>query len=290
MTGFARSDGLLSGARWAWELRSVNGKGLDIRLRLPPGHDGVEMRARELFAARLSRGNLQATLTVDADSTAQRIKINESVLDEVVRAMERIGGRLQVQPPTLDGILSIRGVVEVADAEPDEAARAAFDEAVLTGLDAALSGLIAMRAREGTALGNVLTLRIDETERLVREAEESPARAPETIRERLAEQIALLLDAAPALDPDRLHQEAVLLAAKADIREEIDRLNAHIAAARTLLADGGPVGRRLDFLAQEFNREVNTLCAKSNDRALTATGLAMKAVVDQLREQIQNLE
>ena len=290
MTGFARSDGLLSGARWAWELRSVNGKGLDIRLRLPPGHDGVEMRARELFAARLSRGNLQATLTVDADSTAQRIKINESVLDEVVRAMERIGGRLQVQPPTLDGILSIRGVVEVADAEPDEAARAAFDDAVLTGLDAALSGLIAMRAREGTALGNVLTLRIDEIERLVREAEESPARAPETIRERLAEQIALLLDAAPALDPDRLHQEAVLLAAKADIREEIDRLNAHIAAARTLLADGGPVGRRLDFLAQEFNREVNTLCAKSNDRALTATGLAMKAVVDQLREQIQNLE
>ena len=290
MTGFARSDGLLSGARWAWELRSVNGKGLDIRLRLPPGHDGVEPRARELFAARLSRGNLQATLTVDADSTAQRIKINESVLDEVVRAMERIGGRLQVQPPTLDGILSIRGVVEVADAEPDEAARAAFDDAVLTGLDAALSGLIAMRAREGTALGNVLTLRIDEIERLVREAEESPARAPETIRERLAEQIALLLDAAPALDPDRLHQEAVLLAAKADIREEIDRLNAHIAAARTLLADGGPVGRRLDFLAQEFNREVNTLCAKSNDRALTATGLAMKAVVDQLREQIQNLE
>ena len=290
MTGFARSDGLLSGARWAWELRSVNGKGLDIRLRLPPGHDGVEPRARELFAARLSRGNLQATLTVDADSTAQRIKINESVLDEVVRAMERIGGRLQVQPPTLDGILSIRGVVEVADAEPDEAARAAFDDAVLTGLDAALSGLIAMRAREGTALGNVLTLRIDEIERLVREAEESPARAPETIRERLAEQIALLLDAAPALDPDRLHQEAVLLAAKADIREEIDRLNAHIAAARTLLSEGGPVGRRLDFLAQEFNREVNTLCAKSNDRALTATGLAMKAVVDQLREQIQNLE
>ena len=290
MTGFARSDGSLSGARWAWELRSVNGKGLDIRLRLPPGHDGVEPRARELFAARLSRGNLQATLTVEADSTTQRIKINESVLDEVVRAMERIGGRLQVQPPTLDGILSIRGVVEVADAEPDEAARAAFDDAVLTGLDAALSGLIAMRAREGTALGNVLTLRIDEIERLVREAEESPARAPETIRERLAEQIALLLDAAPALDPDRLHQEAVLLAAKADIREEIDRLNAHIAAARTLLADGGPVGRRLDFLAQEFNREVNTLCAKSNDRALTATGLAMKAVVDQLREQIQNLE
>ena len=290
MTGFARCDGSQSGARWTWELRSVNGKGLDIRLRLPPGHDSVELRARERCAQRLSRGNLQATLTVDSDTALQRITINETVLDEVVRAMERIGGRLTVQPPTLDGILSIRGVIEVADAEPDEAARGALDEAILAGLDAALTGLIAMRAREGAALGNVLGVRIDEIERLVGEAEASPARSPEAIRERLAEQIALLLDAAPALDPDRLHQEAVLLAAKADIREEIDRLNAHIAAARTLLTEGGPVGRRLDFLAQEFNREVNTLCAKSNDRGLTAAGLAMKAVVDQLREQIQNLE
>jgi uncharacterized protein (TIGR00255 family) len=290
MTGFARSDGSASGVRWTWEVRSVNGKGLDIRLRLPPGHEGIELGARERCAAHLSRGNLQATLSLDADSTAQRIKINEAVLDEVVKTMERIGHRLNVQPPTLDGILSIRGVVDFADAEPDEAARAALDQAILAGLDTALADLVAMRMGEGTAIGNVLALRIDEIERLVRAAEASPARAPETIRERLAEQIALLLDAAPALDPDRLHQEAVLLAAKADIREEIDRLVAHIAAARTLLADGGPVGRRLDFLAQEFNREVNTLCAKSNDRGLTATGLEMKAVVDQLREQIQNLE
>jgi uncharacterized protein (TIGR00255 family) len=290
MTGFARADGSASGVRWTWEVRSVNGKGLDIRLRLPPGHEGIELGARERCAARLSRGNLQATLSVVADSTAQRIKINEDVLAEVVKAMERIGGRLNVQPPTLDGILSIRGVLDVAAAEPDEAARAALDQVTLAGLDTALADLVAMRMREGTAIGNVLVLRIDEIERLVRAADESPARAPETIRERLAEQIALLLDAAPALDPDRLHQEAVLLAAKADIREEIDRLVAHISAARALLADGGPVGRRLDFLAQEFNREVNTLCAKSNDRALTAIGLEMKALVDQLREQIQNLE
>jgi uncharacterized protein (TIGR00255 family) len=290
MTGFARSDGSAASARWTWEVRSVNGKGLDIRLRLPPGYERVEVGARERFAARLARGNVQATLSVDADSATHRIKINEDVLDEVVKAMERIGGRLNVQPPTLDGILSIRGVVDVADAEPDETARAALDAAILAGLETALGELVAMRAREGTAIGGVLSLRLDEIERLVRAAEDSPARTPETIRERLAEQIALLLDAAPALDPDRLHQEAVLLAAKADIREEIDRLVAHIAAARALLSDGGPVGRRLDFLAQEFNREVNTLCAKSNDRTLTATGLEMKAVVDQLREQIQNLE
>lgn len=290
MTGFARTDGSASGVRWTWEVRCVNGKGLDIRVRLPAGHESIELAARERCAARLSRGNLQATLSVDVDSAAQHIKINENVLDEVVKAMERIGGRLNVQPPTLDGILSIRGVVEAADAEPDAAARAVLDQAILASLDMALADLVAMRTREGMAIGNVLGLRIDEIERLVGAAEESPARSPETIRERLAEQIALLLDAAPALDPDRLHQEAVLLATKADIREEIDRLVAHVAAARTLLADGGPVGRRLDFLAQEFNREVNTLCAKSNDRSLTATGLEMKAVVDQLREQIQNLE
>jgi uncharacterized protein (TIGR00255 family) len=290
MTGFARSDGAASSVRWTWEMRSVNGKGLDVRLRLPPGYERIEVGARERCAARLARGNVQATLSVEAESTGHRIRINEDVLDEVVKAMERIGGRLNVQPPTLDGILSIRGVVDVADAEPDEAARAALDAAILAGLETAVAALVAMRMREGAAIGGVLGLRLDEIERLVSTAEESPARKPEIIRERLAEQIALLLDAAPALDPDRLHQEAVLLAAKADIREEIDRLVAHIAAARALLAEGGPVGRRLDFLAQEFNREVNTLCAKSNDRALTATGLEMKAVVDQLREQIQNLE
>jgi uncharacterized protein (TIGR00255 family) len=290
MTGFARADGSAANLRWTWEMRSVNGKGLDVRLRLPPGYERLEVGARERCAARLTRGNIQATLSVDTAAAGNRIKVNEDVLDEVVKAMERIAGRLNVQPPTLDGILSIRGVVEAADTEPDEAARAELDAAILAGLDTALADLVAMRNREGAAIGNVLALRLEEIERLVRAAEDSPARTPETIRERLSEQIALLLDAAPALDPDRLHQEAVLLAAKADIREEIDRLVAHVSAARALLVDGGPVGRRLDFLAQEFNREVNTLCAKSNDRTVTATGLEMKAVVDQLREQIQNLE
>jgi uncharacterized protein (TIGR00255 family) len=290
MTGFARADGAAGGRRWTWEMRALNGKGLDVRLRLPPGFERLELAARERVTKRLTRGNVQATLSVDFGSGGEGFRINEAVLTEVLKAMERIGSRLEVQPPTLDGILSIRGVVELADAEPDETDRAALDEGILAALETALADLTAMRAQEGAAIGTVLALRVDEIARLAAAAEASPARTPVAIRTRLAEQIATLLDAAPALDPDRLHQEAVLLATRADIREELDRLDAHVAAARTLLAEGGPVGRRLDFLAQEFNREVNTLCAKANDRALTAIGLEMKAVVDQLREQIQNLE
>ena len=253
--------------RWTWELRSVNGKGLDVRLRVPPGFERLEPAIRERVAARLSRGNVQAMLSVERRVAGQRVTINEAVLAQVIEAMARIGERIAVQPPTLDGILSIRGVVNLEDADADEEARSAIDAEILAGLDAALAELTQSRQREGGAIGVLLAARLDEIAGLTRRAEASPARQPETIRARLAEQIAALLDAAPALDPDRLHQEAVLLATKADIREEIDRLDAHVAAARDLLAKGGAVGRRLDFLAQEFNREVNTLCAKSNDRA-----------------------
>jgi uncharacterized protein (TIGR00255 family) len=290
MTGFARRDGGGEGYRWTWELRSVNGKGLDIRLRLPAGFEYIEMAARARLSAGLGRGNVQAALATHQQPGTGRIRINEEVLAEVTAAMEKIAGRLQVQPPTLDGILSVRGVMEAADVEPDEEASERLGDLILADLANALADLVAARGREGGAIATVLRARLDDIERLVRSAEASPARTPDAIRTRLAEQIAALLDAAPALDPDRLYQEAVLLANKADIREEIDRLDAHIAAARELLAQNGPVGRRLDFLAQEFNREVNTLCAKSNDRALTAIGLELKSLVDQLREQIQNLE
>ena len=290
MTGFARRDGGGEGYRWTWELRSVNGKGLDIRLRLPPGLESIELAARERLSDGLARGNVQATLTAHQQPGAGRIRINEEVLAEVTAAMEKIAGRLQVQPPTLDGILSIRGVMEAADIEPDEEARERLADLILADLASALADLVVARRREGDAIAAVLRVRLNDIERLVRLAEASPARTPDAIRTRLAEQIAALLDAAPTLDPDRLHQEAVLLANKADIREEIDRLDAHVVATRDLIAEIGPVGRRLDFLAQEFNREVNTLCAKSNDRALTAIGLELKSLVDQLREQIQNLE
>jgi uncharacterized protein (TIGR00255 family) len=290
MTGFARADGAGAINRWTWEVRSVNGKGLDIRLRLPAGFDHIEVPARERIGGLLARGNVQAALTTQAQPGATRITINDDVLADVMAAMERISGRMSVQPPTLDGILSVRGVVETVEAEQDEAVRAELAAAILSDLDAALVALVADREREGGTIAATLRGRLDEVELLVRQVEASPARTPEAIRTRLAEQIATLLDAAPALDPDRLHQEAVLLATRADVREEIDRLDAHVAAARGLLDEGGPVGRRLDFLAQEFNREVNTLCSKSNDRAVTAIGLRLKAVVDQFREQIQNVE
>lgn len=290
MTGFARADGSAEGYRWIWEIRTVNGKGLDMRVRLSPGFERLDGPARERCAGRLARGNVQATLTVAGEAATGRIRINEEVLNEVLAVMKEIAGRIDAGPPTLDGILAIRGVVEAAEGDSDETTLARLDAKILASLDRALDDLVAARAREGEAIGATLEARLEEIGRLVRAAEASPARAPEVIRARLAEQVAALLDATPGLDPDRLHQEAVLLATKADIREEIDRLDAHVAAAAELLSQGGPIGRRLDFLAQEFNRETNTLCAKSNDRAVTAIGLELKAVVDQLREQIQNLE
>jgi uncharacterized protein (TIGR00255 family) len=290
MTGFARTDGAAGGYRWTWELRSVNGKGLDVRLRLPPGFEQLEPAAREKIGAALTRGNIQAALTLQNDAGAARVKVNETVLAEVVAAMRAVSRYVEAQPPTLDGILSIRGVLETVEGVDNEEARTALAANIITDLEAALTDLTGDRVREGRAIAVVLAGRLTEIERLAEAAEAAPARTPEAIRARLAEQIALLTGASPALDPERLHQEAVLLATRADIREELDRLAAHVAAARALLAEDGAVGRRLDFLAQEFNREVNTLCSKSNDVALTAIGLDLKAVVDQFREQIQNLE
>ncbi len=290
MTGFARADGSGGAYRWTWELRSVNGKGLDVRLRLPPGFEPLEAPARERLGAGLIRGNVQASLAMQSQAGVGRIRVNEDVLAEVIAAMERVGRRIAAQPPTLDGILALRGVVETVDEADDPEVRAALGADILADLDTALAALTADRWREGRAIGAVLTARLDEVARLVAAAEASPARTPEAIRARLAEQVSALVATGAALDPDRLHQEAVLIATRADIREELDRLVAHNAAARALLAEDGPVGRRLDFLAQEFNREVNTLCAKSNDRGLTAIGLDLKALVDQFREQVQNLE
>lgn len=288
MTGFARCDGALGPVGWHWEIRAVNGRGLDIRLRLPPGCDALEPLAREACKVRLARGNIAMTLTVRREAGATELRLNEAALIQVSAAIARARELVEAGPPSVDGLLTIRGVLEVGDVENE--ATPERDAAILRDLNEALDLLIEARSTEGARLTDVIGAHLTEIEGLVGEAESAPARAPEAIRDRLRENIGRLLGEFPQLDEQRLHQEAVLLAARADIAEEIDRLKAHLAAARDLLAADAPVGRRLEFLAQEFNRESNTICAKANDPDLSQTGLALKAAVDRLREQVQNIE
>ncbi len=290
MTGFARTQGSLGPWRYAWELKTVNSKGLDLRLRTPPGFDSVEVKARSAIAARIARGTCTASLTAKRDDAGGAARINRDALDRVLKALEDVPLNANLRPASLDGLLSVRGVLEVVEPEDDEAQRAALEQAALRSLDEALDHLVVSRRSEGAALADVLALRLDRIADLSARAETLPARQPEAIRARLAEQVAALLAASDGFDPQRLHQEAVMLAVKADIREELDRLAAHVASARALLAAGGAIGRRLDFLAQELSRESNTLCAKSNDPALAAIGLDLKIEVEQWREQVQNLE
>jgi uncharacterized protein (TIGR00255 family) len=290
MTGFARSQGACGTYAWAWEIKSVNAKGLDVRLRLPAGWDAVEAPVRARAAETLSRGTVYGTLTITRQGTAPVVRVNEGVLDAVLTTLKDLSSRVASEPPRLDGILALRGVIEVMDEDEKEDERRAAERAVVDGFREGLAELVAMRQREGTTLRQVLTLRLDEIAALTARAEDVPSRRPETIKARIAEQVAVLLDASSRFDPDRLHQEAVLIASKADIREELDRLVSHVAQAKRLIADGKAVGRRLDFLSQELNREANTLCSKSNDVVLTNIGLELKTVVEQFREQVQNLE
>jgi uncharacterized protein (TIGR00255 family) len=289
MTGFARADGVSGSYAWGWELKSVNGKGLDIRLRIPPSWDAVEAAVRARTKA-LARGTVYANLSVRREGLAPVIRVNESVLSAVLATMRDLAGRIDAQPATIDGILNVKGVIEVLDQTESEEEHRAAEAAVIGGFDMALATLLEMRQHEGAALDAVLGARLDAIAALAARAETSPGRQPAAIKARLVDQVATLLQTSDRFDPDRLHQEAILIATKADVREELDRLAAHVAQARRLLAEGGPVGRRLDFLAQELNREVNTLCAKSNDVELTTIGLELKSVVEQFREQVQNLE
>lgn len=290
MTGFARSHGASGSYGWSWEIKSVNAKGLELRLRLPPGFDAVEIPVRTRGAETLSRGNVYATLTVNREGIAPVVRINEPVLNAIINAVGALSGKVDAEKPRIDGLLGLRGVIDVADAEESEEEKAAAEDAIVKGFVQALKGLTEMRRHEGEAIGRVLSARLDEMAALSSRAEAAPGRQPEAVKKKLADQIAVLLDASSRFDPDRLHQEAVLLAGKADIREELDRLAAHIAQARKLMSGGGAIGRRLDFLSQELNRETNTLCAKSNDVELTNIGLELKSVVEQFREQVQNLE
>jgi uncharacterized protein (TIGR00255 family) len=290
MTGFARCNGTDGAYAWAWELRSVNGKNLDLRLRLPPGWDAVEAPVRARTAEALSRGTIHATLSVRREGVAPLVRVNEPVLAAVLSTLREVGQRVEAAPARLDGILAFKGVIEITDQEESEEDRRAAELAVIGGFGEALAVLAGTRRQEGAALAGVLGIRLDEIGRLAARAEAAPGRRPEAIRSRLAEQVAVLVGVSDRFDADRLHQEAILIASKADVREELDRLAAHVEQGRNLLAQGGAVGRRLDFLAQELQREANTLCAKSNDVELTNIGLELKSVVEQFREQVQNLE
>ena len=290
MTGFARSHGASGPYTFEWELKSVNAKGLDLRLRLPQGWDELEAFARKRAGEILSRGTVYANLNVKRTSSASTVRVNEEVLASIVRVAGALAGKLDAVAPSIDGLLAIKGVIEIVEPESDEAEDKVARDAAAAAFDQALRDLVDMRRREGVSLGQILSQRIDEIERLASKAEAAPGRKPDAIKARLAEQVAALLESSDRFDPDRLNQEALLVATKADIREELDRITSHVSQAREMIARGGPVGRRLDFLAQEFHREVNTCCSKSNDIELTNTGLELKGVVEQFREQVQNLE
>lgn len=291
MTGFARAEGTSGRYRWAWELRSVNGKGLDIRMRLPQGMEGFEAEVRRLLGQYLTRGNVQVGLNVSVSENRVEAVLNRDALDAVLRLRDELGTALvDPTPLRLDALLAIRGLVDFRETQDDEAALAARDADILAGLEQAARALCDMRKTEGDALCRVLSDHVSNIQDLVQKVEADPSRQPEEIARKLVAQLAALLDASPSLDRDRLHAEAALLATKADLREEIDRLKAHVTAARDLLAMGGPIGRKLDFLAQEFNRESNTICSKSNAVAVTSAGIELKVVIDQFREQVQNLE
>jgi uncharacterized protein (TIGR00255 family) len=290
MTGFARADGSTGPVAWHWELRSVNGRGLDLRLRLPPGFEGLEPRVREMAGKRISRGSLAVNLNVKRGDGATQIQLNEAALGQVLDALERLRKTTGAAPPQAEALLGIKGVLEVVEREESEEELQARIEAMLIGLGEALDGMVRARETEGGRLRTIILDQLAAIERLVSAIATAPARTPEAIRRRLTEQLARLLETGTSLDENRLYQEAAMLATRADVEEELQRLGAHVAAARELLDSGEPAGRRLDFLAQEYNREANTLCSKASDPEMTRAGLELKAVIDQMREQVQNIE
>jgi uncharacterized protein (TIGR00255 family) len=290
MTGFAEGSGSHEGLRWRWEAKSVNGRGLDLRLRMPPGFESLEQPVRMLAAERFRRGNFQLNLSVEAQESVRGLKIDPVALASAIKLAREIADETGLAPARVDGLLALRGVVVQEEAGAlDPVARGHRDAQILKSLTLAFESLGRARATEGAKLAQLLQAQVNEVSRLVEEAEQLAAAQPEALRQKLAAQVAELLNGMP-LPEDRLVQEVALMATRADVREELDRLKAHVHDAQMLLKSGEAVGRKLDFLSQEFNREANTLCSKSADIALTRVGLALKAVIDQFREQAQNVE
>ncbi|HVM99678.1 MAG TPA: YicC/YloC family endoribonuclease [Caulobacteraceae bacterium] len=288
MTGFARAEGAAGPWSWAVEARSVNGRNLEVRFRGPPGFDGLERVAREAAQGRFQRGQLNVALQARRAETAGAVRVNREALERYVALSAELTAAGHAVTPTADGLLALRGVLETGEADESPEARAEVETAMARSIAEALDALKTSRLAEGRALAGVLSGLVDRIEALSHEAEAEAAAQGPAIRDRFARRLSELLgDAAPA---ERVMQEAAAMAVKADVREELDRLASHVAAARSLMTDDAAAGRRLDFLTQEFMREANTLCSKAATTALTATGLALKAAIDQFREQVQNVE
>ena len=289
MTGFARTQGEVQGIAWVWEVKSVNGRALDLRLRLGPGFDGLEPELRALLVERFRRGNFTGNLNITRTATPE-LRVNREALTQLMTLIGEISAEVEAAPPRLDGLLALRGIIETVDDE-DEAAGEARRAEIVRSWAAALDRLAAARLEEGERIALLLRAQLDEMTALAARAADCAAAQPAAIRQRLAAALAELIGAgAPSVPEERVAQEVALIAARADIREEIGRLRAHVEQAGDLLDEALAVGRRLDFLCQELNREANTLCSKSADIELTRTGLALKAVIEQFREQVQNIE
>ena len=289
MTGFARAEGLSNGIAWAWELRSVNGRSLELRFRLPSGWDGMEAGWRDLAGKALKRGNVTANLTIKRQSET-RLELDPAALEQVLRIATELHRRIPGSPPpSAEALLSLPGVLRQAQLDQQEEKTAAAAD-VQAGFVAALADLVVSRQAEGDRLAVILNRQLSEIAVLRDTAGTQAAGQPEAQRVRMLDNLQALLRDTPNLSEERIAQEVAVLASRSDVREELDRLSSHIAAAHDLLGEAANIGRKLDFLIQEFNREANTLCSKSASAALTATGLKLKAAIEQLREQVQNIE
>ncbi len=290
MTGFARQEGGDGTTTWAWEIKSVNGRSLDLRCRVPSGYEASEMAARASVSTKCKRGNLQVGLNVNRLAAPMSLQLNRDLLEQVLQTIAELRDKVEAQPPSLDGLLALRGIMDVVEEEEPEEVVDARQRAIQADFELALHALVDMRGAEGARLAEMARGHLEAIEALVESAAASAATQPVRLRQRVEAQITDILQNLPPLPEDRLAQEIALLISKADVREELDRLRAHIEAARELLSQGGAVGRKLDFLCQEFNREANTLCSKAAEVALTRIGLDLKSAVEQLREQVQNIE
>ena len=290
MTGFARSQGTLEDLTWHWELRSVNGRGLDIRLRFPPGYEALEQPARKTLSSAFARGNVSANLTARRTTNDVEIQLNEHVLHQVLAAVEKIRALTNAPAPTAEGLINTKGVLDILDKTESTDRQDVKQNELLSGLDHAITELKAMRGSEGQQLHKIIQKQLDEIDQNAKAIKQAASNQPEKVAKRFKQQIDALLGGDTSIQQDRLHQEIAILLTKADVSEELDRIDAHIIAARELLQQASPIGRKLDFLTQEFNREANTICSKSNDITITQSGLAMKAAIDQMREQVQNVE